>query len=109
MPVQSNTVTGDARITFTGNPLTVLGIYIGCNTCGSSVDRRNGVAPKRIMHGGWVALGATGVTNRPFDHILWSKYLEYEAEWIKLSPSVVADFLSYHVPPDSYLTITVNY
>lgn len=109
MPVQTATRTGDGRATFTGNPLTVLGIYIGCNTCGQQVQLRSLTTPKRVMHGGWVALGALGVSNRPNDHILWHKYLEFEAEWIKLSPSVVADFIEWSIPGDSFLTVTVNY
>src|SRR5712691_11239634 len=100
MPVQSFTGHGEARTNFATNPLTIVGIYLQCNTCGDQVQRRSTVTPKRVMHGGWIALGAFGVTNRPNDHILWHKYLEFEAEWIKLSPSVVADFVEYNIPLD---------
>lgn len=110
MPVQTNHVAaGEARITFTGNPLTITGIYVAGNTFGGQVQYRSSVTPKRLMHGGWIALGAFGVTNRPNDHILWYKYVEFEAEWIKLSPAVVADFLEYQCPLGSYLDINVNY
>lgn len=114
MTVQTFHLTGDARTALAAGPITATGIYLEDESFvgGSRVylaEYRSFTTPRRLMHGGWIALGGNSVTNRPKDHILWYKYLEFEAEWIKLSPSVVADYLEYHLPAGFQWQVVVNY
>ena len=73
------------------------------------VQYRSTQDPRRVMHGGWIALGyyAGGPGGIGFSRVRWHKYLEFEREEMLVQPSVICDGLHYLIPPGSAWFIDV--
>jgi len=65
-----------------------------------NIQYRSFAFPKRLMHGGWVALvylngGALGQTSTT---VLWHKYLEFQQEAIDIAPNIFCDGIIWAIP-----------
>lgn len=94
---------GSVRLTGTGHYLFPAGHFLYlvdyALVAGSPVQFRSPLYPRRVMHGGWLALGyCTGGAYGANGTVLWHKYIEFEHEEYLITPNIPADGIQYHLP-----------